>query len=95
MPRILHVAKYLPLSLHGSYRIATQWTISAPTVQAIDEYMDRKCYLIIHNIPEDNSSQDHEKAGSLFESEFEVPKSCMCNVSGLVGHPVTRLGNFL
>ena len=77
MPRILHVAKYLPLSLHGSYRIATQWTISAPTVQAIDEYMDR------NNIPEDNPSRDHEKAGSLFESEFEVPNSCMCNVSRL------------
>ena len=68
-----------------------------PTIQAIDEYMDRerrKCNLIIHNVPEDNPSRDHEKVGSLLESEFEVPKSCICNVSRL-GRPSSNKARLL
>ena len=56
------------------------------TTQTIDEYMDwerRKCNIIIHSMPEETPSQDHEKVGSLLESEFDVPKSSTSNITRL------------
>ena len=56
------------------------------TTQAIDEYMDRerrKCNIIIHSMPEETPSQDHEKVGSLLESEFDVPKLSISSITWL------------
>ena len=51
--------------------------------QIIDEYIDRehrKCNIIVHNMGEESSTKDHEKVHSLFETEFNVPKSSVTNV---------------
>ena len=63
------------------------------TTQFIDEYMDRehrKCNMVIHSMPEETPSLDHEKAGSLLKSEFDVPKSSISSITQL-GKSSTRL----
>ena len=51
--------------------------------RVIDEYMDRerrKCNVIVHNMAEETPSQDHDRVGSLFESEFDIPKSSITSM---------------
>ena len=58
------------------------------TAEVIEEYMDReqrKLNVVVHNVPEESTSQDLEKVTSMFESEFSVPGSHIVKVA--------RLGN--
>ena len=68
---------------------STEARSSAPkdtTTQVINEYVDRerrKCNVVIHGMSEESPSQDQERVSSLFESEFEVPKSSITKVTRL------------